>query len=75
MGIHVLLDVFKGPGPILVIDHRFLRSLVQAQFMAMLITVAADQNQVDSVHHGLPLNSLHVFQIINTKFQVCNSPD
>jgi hypothetical protein len=65
----------RPSGIVLVIDHRFLHSLLEAHVISLLIPITVDQSQVDSVHHGLPLNSFHVFQIINTKFQVCNSPD
>jgi hypothetical protein len=73
--VNVLLDGFQGLGPVLVVVHGLLHSLLETHFMSLLVTVTAYQNQVDSVHHGLPLNSLQAFQIINIKLQVCNSPN
>jgi hypothetical protein len=75
LGGQLFFDGFQGPVPLIVIDHWLPHSLLEAHFMSLLVMVYADQNQINSVHHGLPLNSLHVFQIINTKLQVFSSPD
>jgi hypothetical protein len=53
----------------------FLYSLLETNFMVLLVAIAADQNQVDCNGNGPPLDSLHVFQIIHTKLQVSHFPD
>jgi hypothetical protein len=71
----VLLDGLKGTGTVLAMYHWLLCGLLETGFMSLLIPVAKNQSQVDSVHNGLALNSLRVFPIMNTKFQVFNSTD
>jgi hypothetical protein len=43
--------------------------------MSLLVAIAVNQNQVDCFGNGLALDSLHVFQIVNTKLQVGHHPD
>jgi hypothetical protein len=39
----------------------------------LLVTIAADQNQVDCIGNGLTLDSLHVFQIIHTNLRLATA--
>jgi hypothetical protein len=67
---NVLFDILQGPWPIFVIDLRLLCSLLETNFMKLLIAITANQNQVDCIGNRLTLNPSHMFQIIYTKFQV-----
>jgi hypothetical protein len=75
LGGKVLLYSFQSSRPVLVIDHWLICCLLENNFMSLLVTIAADQNQVDCIGNWLSLESLHVFQIVNTKLQVGNRPD
>jgi hypothetical protein len=44
LGGKVLFDLLQGPWPIFVIDLRFFSSLLEANFMALLVTITANQN-------------------------------
>jgi hypothetical protein len=56
LGSQVILDGVKGTGSVPIIDQQFIRSLLETNFMLLLILVTAYQRQVDSVHHGLPMD-------------------
>jgi hypothetical protein len=75
LGGKVLFNLLQGPCPIFVIDIRFLISLLETNFMTLLVAITADQNQVDCIGNRLTLNPFHMFQIIYTKFQVSHCPD
>jgi hypothetical protein len=75
LGRYVLLDCSKRSRPVLVFYHWILWYFIVTDLMPLLISIATNQSQVDQVGNGLALNSLHVFQIVNTKLQVGNSPD
>jgi hypothetical protein len=70
LGVKVLPDSFQSSWPVLVINHWLLCSLLETNFMPLLLAIAANQNQVYCIGNGLTLDSLHVFQIIYTKLQV-----
>jgi hypothetical protein len=44
LGGKILFDLLQGPWPIFVVDFRLLRSLLEANFMALLVTITANQN-------------------------------
>jgi hypothetical protein len=72
---NILLDLLQSPWPIFFIDFRLLSSLLEANFMALLVTITADQNQVDCIGNGLTLNHFHMLQVIHTKLEVSHCPD
>jgi hypothetical protein len=75
MGGEVLLDSFQSSRPVLVINHWLLCYLLETDFMPLLVSISANQNHVYCISNGIPLDSLHVLQIIHTKFQVSHCPD
>jgi hypothetical protein len=75
LGGKVLFDLLQGHWLIFVIDLRFFSSLLETNFMTLLVAITADQNQVDCIGNRLTLNPFHMFQIIHTKFQVNHFPD
>jgi hypothetical protein len=75
LGGKVLPDCLQSYWSILVINHRFFYSLLETNFMILLVAIAANQNQVDCIDNRLTLDSLHVFQIIHTKLQVSHRHD
>jgi hypothetical protein len=70
----VLFDLLQRPWTIFVIDLRFFSSLLENNFMTLLVAITANQNQVDCIGNRLTLNPFHMFQIIYTKFQVIHCP-
>jgi hypothetical protein len=44
LGGKILFDLLQGPWPIFVVDLRLLRSLLEANFMVLLVTITANQN-------------------------------
>jgi hypothetical protein len=75
LGGKVLFDIIQGTWLIFVIDLRLFISLLEANFVALLVTITADQNQVDCIGNGLTLNPFHMFQVIHKKLQVSHCPD
>jgi hypothetical protein len=71
----VLHDCLQSSWTILVISHRFFCSLLENNLMALLVAIAANQNQVDCIGNRLTLKPLHMFQVIHTKLQVSHCPD
>jgi hypothetical protein len=71
----VLFDLLQGPWPILVIYLRFFCNFLETNFMMLLVSIAANQNQVDCIGNRLTLNPFHMFQIIYIKLQVSHCPD
>jgi hypothetical protein len=71
----VLPDCLQSSWPILVINHRFFYSILETNFMMLLVATTADQHQVDCIGNGLTLEYIHVFQIIQKKLQVIHCPD
>jgi hypothetical protein len=67
LGGKVLFDLFQVPWPIFVIDLRLFSSLLETNFMVLLVTITADQNQVNCIGNGLTLNPFHMLQVIHTK--------
>jgi hypothetical protein len=67
LGGKVLFDLLQSYWKILVINLRFFSSILETNFMMLLVAIATNQNQVDCVGNRLALNPLHVFQIIHTK--------
>jgi hypothetical protein len=74
LGGKVLSDLLQGSWPIFFIDLRLFSSLLETNFMMLLVAITADQNQVDCIGSRLTLNPFHMFQIIYTKFQVIHCP-
>jgi hypothetical protein len=75
LGGKVLYDLLQGHWPVFVIDLRFFSSLLETNFMTLLVEINSDQNQVDCIGSRLTLNHFHMFRIIHTKFQVSHCPD
>jgi hypothetical protein len=71
----VLFDLLQRPWQILDINLRFFCSLLEINFMTILVAIAAYKNQVDCIGNRLMLNPLHMFKIIYTKLQVSHCPD
>jgi hypothetical protein len=72
---NLLFDLLQSSWPILVINHRFFSSLLETNFMKVLVAIAGNQNQVDCIDNRPTLNPLHMFQIIHTKLQVSHCPN
>jgi hypothetical protein len=63
----VLFDILQGPWPVFVINIRFFSSLLETNFMMLLVAITADQNQVDCIGNRLTLNpSQYVSNNIHT---------
>jgi hypothetical protein len=70
LGGKVIPDCFHSSWPVLVINHWLFYSLLETDFMPLLVMIAANQNQVGCVGNVPTLDYLHVFQIIHTTIQV-----
>jgi hypothetical protein len=70
LGGKVLFDLLQGHWPIFFIGLRLFISLLETNFMTLLVKITADQNQVDCIGNRLTLNPFHMFQVIHTKLQV-----
>jgi hypothetical protein len=75
LGGKVLPDCLQSSWPVIVINNWLLCSILETNFMMLLVAIAANQSQVDCIGNGLTLDYLHVFQIIYTNLQVSHCPD
>jgi hypothetical protein len=75
LGGKILFDLLQGPSPVFVVYFRFLGSLLEANFMALLVMITADQNLVDFIGNGLTLDPFHMLQVIHTMLEVSHCPD
>jgi hypothetical protein len=62
LGGNVIFDLLQGIWPIIVINLRFFCSLLETNFMKLLVAIAANQNQVDCIGNRLTMNPFQCFK-------------